>query len=117
VHISAVQVAAMNKYSEEAFLRRVMEFVVEMDGDEADNPELRPQCEALIQEAREFGFSTELEVATFAVCGFTYGPDFHSDTDLPFRHILSDPRMDFATKAGKMVEVLEAPEEDAETDD
>lgn len=112
MQITSAQVAQMRKHSEEAFLRRVMAFVVETEEVEADDPELRSRCEALIQQARNFGFSTELEVATFTVCGFAYGPDFHTDTDLPFHEILADPQTDLATKADKMVEILEAPATD-----
>ena len=107
MHITAAQVAHMKKYSEESFLRRVIQFAVEGQKADPDDPELRHKCEELVRRARKFGFSTELEVATFTVCGFSYGIDFHANKDLPFRQILTDKETDFASKADKMVEILE----------
>ena len=50
---------------------------------------------------------TELELATFAACGFTFGLRFDEAENPPFRDILLDPALDADGKTARLALLLD----------
>jgi hypothetical protein len=105
--ISKHSMSVLAGYSDERFVDRLAALV----GDEDEPPSVvRQRCRELMARARERGFATEFEVATFVACGFTEGDDFDQQADSPYARILENPQAGPRAKAEMLAMMLERSE-------
>jgi hypothetical protein len=102
--MTAAQMAAFDRASEEEFIERLLEVVSEEVSPERLDSDVRQLIRALSDRARRLNFITEMEVAAFVLCGAQFGMDFDTRADLPFARILAQPGETRRAKAERFLE-------------
>jgi hypothetical protein len=105
------QMAALDKYTYQRYLTRLVQLVADEDRGSQD----REQCTKLMAASHGYGLSTEFEVAAFVACGVAFGKEFDERSDLPFSAILREPGTASRLKAAQMMIALEQSPEDDES--
>jgi hypothetical protein len=112
--ISASVFATLDQRAEQVYLKRLMDQVAGLGMASGTQEEVLTRCGELVRSGRAAGFSTELELAAWVVCGFAAGSDFHQHQ--PYRRILDNSDLEASSKAEMLMMVLDHTES-SESDD
>jgi hypothetical protein len=110
MQVRAQQIEVLGESTRARFLDRLVELVSGGEPPE-DEPALRQTCQELMKRADAYGLATEFEVAAFVLCGVTFGMDFDSREDLPYRKILTEADVEPRLKAAQLAMAIEKAEE------
>jgi hypothetical protein len=103
--ISAFSCAVLEQDIERAYLDRLLIQVTGLGIGSGTEEEIRTRCRQLVRSGRAAGFSTELELAAYVMCGFAFGTEF--DERPPYREILRNSALTASSKTKILMMLLD----------